>query len=244
MYFRPPQEGHIARLQPRRTDEPETVAGAPHQPGHVEWHLRKAFTKLEISSWKESHGSPVPRGHGRPSPPWPLGRDQRRRRLTSSGRSRHRETLHIDGRPGRRTLTPRATGLGCACATGGGWRAIAQEGLPVFELRENVTLTSNHPELPWVNQVQIWARRTVDRSTGQVHVKATADRVAAKPFIVAERPGAMRVRPCPRRPVPRVCRGDALPDPAHPRAGCRPACRGTASSSTPTVSPRRSGGSA
>lgn len=41
-----------------------------------------------------------------------------------------------------------------------------------FQLRENVTLTSNHTELLWVNLIQIWATGTVDVSTGQVRVKA------------------------------------------------------------------------
>ncbi|MGH2871451.1 MAG: DUF3237 family protein [Solirubrobacteraceae bacterium] len=52
--------------------------------------------------------------------------------------------------------------------------AIPQKGTPVFQLRENVKLTSNHPELSWVNPIQIWAHGTVDVSTGQVHVSAYA----------------------------------------------------------------------
>jgi len=52
--------------------------------------------------------------------------------------------------------------------------AIPEQGSPVFQLRENVTLSSNHPDLLWVNQIQIWASGMVDVSTGQVRVKAHA----------------------------------------------------------------------
>src|ERR1700680_1296771 len=52
--------------------------------------------------------------------------------------------------------------------------AIPEKGSPVFQLRENVTLTSNHPDLLWVNPIQIWASGMVDVSNGQVRVKAHA----------------------------------------------------------------------
>jgi hypothetical protein len=52
--------------------------------------------------------------------------------------------------------------------------AIPEEGSPVFQLREHVSLISNHPELSWVNPVEVWARGVVDVSTGQVHVTAYA----------------------------------------------------------------------
>jgi hypothetical protein len=52
--------------------------------------------------------------------------------------------------------------------------AIAQPGSSVFQLRENVTLLTNHPELSWVNAIQIWASGTVDVSNGQVRVKGYA----------------------------------------------------------------------
>ena len=52
--------------------------------------------------------------------------------------------------------------------------AIPEEGSPVFQLREHVSLMSNHPELSWVNPVEVWARGVVDVSTGQVHVTAYA----------------------------------------------------------------------
>ncbi len=52
--------------------------------------------------------------------------------------------------------------------------AIPQEGSPVFQLRENVTLTSNHPEYAWVNPLQVWAPGTVDVAKGEVRIKAYA----------------------------------------------------------------------
>jgi Protein of unknown function (DUF3237) len=50
--------------------------------------------------------------------------------------------------------------------------AIATAGSSVFQLRENVTLFTNHPEVSWVNAIQLWALGTVDISSGQVRVKA------------------------------------------------------------------------
>lgn len=50
--------------------------------------------------------------------------------------------------------------------------AIPEVGSPVFQLREHVSLITNHPELSWVNPIEVWARGVVDVSTGQVHVKA------------------------------------------------------------------------
>lgn len=47
-------------------------------------------------------------------------------------------------------------------------------GSAVFQLRENVKLTSNHPEFLWVNLIPVWATGTVDMSTGQVHIRAYA----------------------------------------------------------------------
>jgi hypothetical protein len=49
--------------------------------------------------------------------------------------------------------------------------AIPEEGSPVFQLKENVTLTSNHPECSWVNPIQVWAPGTVDVSTGEIRIK-------------------------------------------------------------------------
>jgi len=51
---------------------------------------------------------------------------------------------------------------------------IPQNGSPVFLLRENATLTTNHPEYAWLNPLQIWAPGTVDVSKGEIQVKAYA----------------------------------------------------------------------
>jgi len=59
-----------------------------------------------------------------------------------------------------------------AFAAGG--LAIPRKGSPVFDLRENVTLTTNHPEYSWVNTIQVWAPGTVDVSKGEIHVKGYA----------------------------------------------------------------------
>ncbi len=52
--------------------------------------------------------------------------------------------------------------------------AIPEPGSPVFQLRENATLTTNHPEYSWVNTIQVWAPGTVDVSKGEIRVKGYA----------------------------------------------------------------------
>ena len=52
--------------------------------------------------------------------------------------------------------------------------AIPEEGSSVFQLKENVTLTTNHPEYSWVNPIQVWAPGTVDVSKGEIRIKAYA----------------------------------------------------------------------
>jgi Protein of unknown function (DUF3237) len=52
--------------------------------------------------------------------------------------------------------------------------AIPEKGSPVFQLRENVTLTSNHPEYSWLNPIQVWAPGTVDVSKGEIRIKGYA----------------------------------------------------------------------
>jgi hypothetical protein len=54
--------------------------------------------------------------------------------------------------------------------------ALAADGValgepPVLQLRENVTLTTSHPEYSWVNTLQIWALGTVDLTKGEVRLK-------------------------------------------------------------------------
>jgi hypothetical protein len=52
--------------------------------------------------------------------------------------------------------------------------AIREEGSPVFQLRENVTLTTNDPEYSWLNLIQVWVPGTVDVSKGEIRVKGYA----------------------------------------------------------------------
>jgi hypothetical protein len=52
--------------------------------------------------------------------------------------------------------------------------AVREEGSSVCQLRENVTLLTNHIELAWVNALQVWATGTVDVANGQVRVKGYA----------------------------------------------------------------------
>jgi hypothetical protein len=52
--------------------------------------------------------------------------------------------------------------------------AIPESGSPVFELQENVTLTTSHPEYSWVNTIQVWAPGTVDVSKGEIRIKGYA----------------------------------------------------------------------
>jgi hypothetical protein len=50
--------------------------------------------------------------------------------------------------------------------------AVRQHGSSLLELREHVSLRSNHAELAWVNGLEIWARGVVDVASGQVHLRA------------------------------------------------------------------------
>ena len=52
--------------------------------------------------------------------------------------------------------------------------AIPEKGSLVFQLRENVTLTTNHPEYSWLNPIQVWAPGTVDVSKGEIRIKGYA----------------------------------------------------------------------
>jgi hypothetical protein len=52
--------------------------------------------------------------------------------------------------------------------------AIPEEESPVFQLRENVTLITNHPEYAWLNPLQVWAPGTVDLSKGEIRIKGYA----------------------------------------------------------------------
>ncbi len=52
--------------------------------------------------------------------------------------------------------------------------AIPTEGSPVFQLRENVTLATNHPEYSWLNPIQVWGAGTVDVSKGEIRIEGYA----------------------------------------------------------------------
>jgi hypothetical protein len=52
--------------------------------------------------------------------------------------------------------------------------AVPEGDSSILKLREHVNLTSNDPALAWVNTTEVWARGTVDVSTGQVHLRAYA----------------------------------------------------------------------
>jgi hypothetical protein len=81
-------------------------------------------------------------------------------------RSDGRFELHIHGQI---TLED---GMNVALEAGG--VAIPEGDSSILQLREHVNLTSNHPPLAWVNTTEVWARGTVDVSTGQVHLRAYA----------------------------------------------------------------------
>lgn len=49
-------------------------------------------------------------------------------------------------------------------------RGVASGEPPVFQLRQNATLLTSHPQHSWVNMLQVWALGTVDLSHGQVRV--------------------------------------------------------------------------
>ena len=52
--------------------------------------------------------------------------------------------------------------------------AIPEKGSPIFQLRENVTLTTHHPEYSWLNPIQVWAPGTVDVLKGEIRIKGYA----------------------------------------------------------------------
>jgi hypothetical protein len=62
-----------------------------------------------------------------------------------------------------------ADGKNVALEAGG--VAVRRDRSSLLELREHVSLRSNHPELVWVNGLEIWARGVVDVASGQVHLR-------------------------------------------------------------------------
>jgi hypothetical protein len=83
-------------------------------------------------------------------------------------------TFRSDGQVQLHIHAEITTDDGKKIALAAGGLAIAQPGSSVFSLRENVTLLTNHPELSWVNTIQIWASGTVDVSSGKVQVTGYA----------------------------------------------------------------------
>jgi|tagenome__1003787_1003787.scaffolds.fasta_scaffold20275457_2 hypothetical protein len=82
--------------------------------------------------------------------------------------------VRADGRMELHIHAEITTEQGAKVALEAGGIAIGRPGSAVFDLREHVALTSNHPELSWVNALEIWAAGTVDMSTGHVHVKGSS----------------------------------------------------------------------
>ena len=82
--------------------------------------------------------------------------------------------FRADGRAELHIHAEITTEDGKKIALAAGGVAIPQEGSTIFQLRENVTLTTHHPQYLWVNLIQVWASGTVDVSNGQVWIKAYA----------------------------------------------------------------------
>jgi len=82
--------------------------------------------------------------------------------------------MRADGRVELHIHAHITLGDGKKVALEAGGVAVPEEGSSVFQLREHVCLTSNDPSLAWVNTTEVWARGTVDVSSGQVHLRAYA----------------------------------------------------------------------
>lgn len=52
--------------------------------------------------------------------------------------------------------------------------AVAREGSPLSDLRENATLHSGSEAYRWVNRLQVWAVGTLDLAKQEVHLKGYA----------------------------------------------------------------------
>jgi hypothetical protein len=80
--------------------------------------------------------------------------------------------VRADGRAEVDIRAEITTESGRMIALAAGGVAVPEESPSVFGLREHVKLTSNHPELSWVNLLEIWASGTFDFTTRQVLVRA------------------------------------------------------------------------
>jgi hypothetical protein len=80
--------------------------------------------------------------------------------------------FRADGRAELHIHAQIVTEDGQSVALEAGGVAIRQDGSSLLQLREHVSLRSNHAELAWVNGLEIWARGVVDVTSGQVHLRA------------------------------------------------------------------------
>jgi hypothetical protein len=80
--------------------------------------------------------------------------------------------FRADGRAELHIHAQIVTESGKNVALQAGGVAVRQDGSSLLELREHVSLRSNHPQLAWVNGLEIWARGVVDVASGQVHLRA------------------------------------------------------------------------
>jgi hypothetical protein len=93
-------------------------------------------------------------------------------KLTGTVRGVDYLNFRADGRAELHIHAEIVTEEGTNVALEAGGIAIRKDGSSLLELREHVSLRSNHAELAWVNGLEIWARGVVDVATGQVHLRA------------------------------------------------------------------------
>ena len=82
--------------------------------------------------------------------------------------------VRSDGRAELHIHAEITTDDGKKIALSAGGVASFPDGLPVGELRENVTMTTAEPGYEWVNPLQIWAVGTCDVTTGDVEIAGYA----------------------------------------------------------------------
>jgi Protein of unknown function (DUF3237) len=82
--------------------------------------------------------------------------------------------LRADGRAELHIHAHITTMEGKVIALAGDGVSYVKPGSAVTQLRENVALTSSHPEHAWLNNLQIWAIGTADFGTGEIELCAYA----------------------------------------------------------------------
>jgi Protein of unknown function (DUF3237) len=82
--------------------------------------------------------------------------------------------IRADGRGQLKIHAEITTGDGKKIALAADGVVIPEQGSPLFQLRENVTLTTNHPEYAWLNPIQVWAPGTVDVAKGEIRIMGYA----------------------------------------------------------------------